>query len=431
MLQKKYANQILNNLFCPPSGLSYKGKPEELTGTKLPSRMNELWIGLCDSADIDDGTITGEPTHSSYSRVRVSGDSDAGNIFASFEYADNGKIKNFKEIKFNVARETWNYGENKIPLKCWFLSQSKYPFKTSSNGKYFTDENNEPIESHKDEEGNPVYYETAKYDEFTDEQKKQFVMRSDDAIIWGSIKDVLQNKKSFTHQSNVTETTLTENELITIKPDRDYIVLWSNEATDDNTPDKKKGTEYKVTSSKNYMNYNNSKCEILSPRPPIIEGVSDSGVYSLSYPNQKLIAKSYIFQINNEIYEYDKPINSGSLSLTISGKEIFTVTEKYNEGNKEYTLTFTVKDSSILDSGTNYFSIINADISDDAPFIIKHYITGDTIEGFVTNYEIKYDGEEAGTKEFTIYGVGIDVSKNTVPTFFEHQLIASIDCESE
>ena len=99
MISSTYANKILN-VIC--------GVKDELN---VPSK---LYLGLCSSEPSASGTVSGEPSASSYERTIVGGSSEE----SMFGNASGGVISNNEEIHFMTARTAWG------TMNYFFLSES-------------------------------------------------------------------------------------------------------------------------------------------------------------------------------------------------------------------------------------------------------------------------------------------------------------------
>lgn len=284
MISTTYANNILTYLFSQ----SYKSYTTATT----------LFIGLCANSPKEDGSLAeaDEPDtdKTGYERLKLithststSGSGSQQQTYHSitshfFGPPKDGKISNsIHEIKFNAAQKDWG------KMTYWFISTTE-------------------------------------------------TVGSGSAILWGTIKDIIQEEQTITVPINGEEQVSFEHTyegLVTFQPNVQYIV-----------------------------NFNNNDYKIVS-------------------------------------------------------------TEKIQD-----------KDNICLD-----FNCLNAinDLDKDHPFKIRYWTTGNPIDGFQTHYKItayvKEDERELETitRKFGIFGIGINIKRNTVPTFFKDQLTAEIKISEE
>ena len=254
------------------------------TSNSSLSSSGALYVGLCKNAIPEEGTLNnaGEPSQDSYTRTQIKSSlsSATNNFFDSI--SNSYEIVNTKEIKFNTAQEDWGL------MNYWFLTNSE----AKNDGK---------------------------------------------AILWGTVKDVLQDGIELTN-SNAT------------------IVDGSAVAT---------------LEGKNVITFENNTAYILS-----IEEQDAAGDELIAREDEKCVAQ---------------------------------ITTDASKGN---IVKFT-----------------NAKGDVEIKYYTKNKANSTALEGV---FEIKYPlTEKSGSikQQFNIniYGQGINVEKNTVPTFFAGELKASID----
>lgn len=299
MISATYANNILNYLLgrqnVPTNStfldnitttmndrtLDESGKVKKIyslmNSYMLQSTTTPLYLGLTANAPNTSGKLEneGEPkidTETNYARFQIKEDGLTQNDY--FSSSSNGQIKNSQEIKFQVATSDWGQ------MNYWFLTPS-------ANG-------------------------------------------IDNIILWGSIKDVIQDNLIVTADRMDTYNTVVIEipDLIQLRGETKYTITWDE---------------------------------------------------------------------NGKTKEID--VQSG---------------EKFTDENSNICVTL---------------SNIEEDFGPDNPIRITHWITGNPEDGFITHYKIEsYDTID---NTYSIHGYGINVKKNTVPTFFSKQLIASIDLNKE
>ena len=146
--------------------------------------------------------------------------------------------------------------------------------------------------------------------------------------------------------------------------------------------------------------------------------------------------------VDIQIGEHEEKI----VTTEIENDGLITLAEKtqyiVNFNGTDYTLTSSEK-SIITINDDNYvclnFECLNAikGLDKDHPFKIQYWTSGNAIDGFKTHYKIisfVNDNEieqESITRKFGIYGIGIAIKRNTVPTFFKDQLTAEIKVNQE
>lgn len=247
------------------------------------SSAGALYIGLCKNTIPESGALNsaGEPSHSSYTRTEIKSSSATTNSFFA-SISNSYEIVNTKEIKFDTAQEDWGL------MNYWFLTDSK----TKNQGN---------------------------------------------AILWGTVKDVLQDGIELTN---------------------------SNAQIQDNAA-------IAVLEGKNVITFENDTEYILS-----IEEQDAAGDELVAREDEKCVAQ---------------------------------ITTDATKGN---VVTFT-----------------NAKGDVEIQYYTKNKENSTALEGV---FEIKYPLTEKSNsikQQFNIgiYGQGINVEKNTVPTFFARELKASID----
>lgn len=243
MISAKYANDILNYLFGRQviSTISdstidsiTSDRDRDSVRTKIYNLMSQqsLWAGgkalylglTTNEPDKNTGVLTsGEPridndgTDTNYKRVQLkksSTDTAEGTNIAmgqnqnkNFYSASKGIIKNSEEIKFNVAKTDWGQ------MNYWFLIPS--------------------------------------------------ASSTSDVILWGSIKDVIQDKLNVTVDAmNISNTvTIDIPELVQLTGQTKYTIAWEDSNGEPQEVD--------VVSSEKFVDGNGNTCVILSSDEPL------------------------------------------------------------------------------------------------------------------------------------------------------------------
>ena len=395
MINTNTANKFLNYLFGVDSNCI--------------SPNDKLYIGLLKENLPSSGVISqgNEPAidtqkkTTGYQRVAISdvnteGSSRplGGNTYprdskvVKFSSASSGTITNKAEIKFDVARRDWGL------MKYWFLTNSE-------NGTT--------------------------------------------AILWGSIKDVVQEKMTISTQDYIHNV----DDLVSLKTDKEYIILWKDPTLDSQQYSKQE-KEFRFYSSKNYFNLNveddiKDHCIELINKPMLLEDDymfefnSDNSQQSLTSTlseNFLTPGKNYCLQIDNEIYDCSCYTSNGENYLSVPDVFKFSIkTTTDAGGTASHTLTVQLFNKNDKDENEHFLSVHNINLDDEAPFRILTWVEGNHIDGFHTKFKFTmFEGDKpisTNSRAATIYGVGIDVTRNTVPTLFENQLEAKIDLTNE